>query len=166
LIHGSLTFLQLISVSKEETIVKKTFSRNKGFTLIELIVVIVILGIMAAVAGPKFINLQTDARLSVVDGVEGSVRSAATLVYSKALIDGTETAATGSVTVATGAVTTAFGYPTADAAGIVAAVDVAGDIDATTTPGTFSLRANCLVTYTAATSATVPAAVAKTVSGC
>ena len=143
---------------------KKTFSRNKGFTLIELIVVIVILGIMAAVAGPKFINLQTDARLSVIDGVEGSVRSAATLVYSKALIDGTETAATGTVAVATGNVTTAFGYPTANTAGIGAAVEIAGDI--TESGGVFTLRTNCIVTYTAATSATVPATVATTVTGC
>jgi MSHA pilin protein MshA len=146
--------------------VNNTFSKNSGFTLIELIVVIVILGIMAAVAGPKFVNLQTDARTSVIEGVEGSVRSAATLVYSKALIDGTEADATGTVAIGTGNVTTVFGYPSADAAGIVAAVDVAGDIDATTTPGTFSLRTNCNVVYTAAADASTPASAAATVSGC
>ena len=62
--------------------------QSSGFTLIELIVVIVILGIMAAIAGPKFVDLQTEARVSVMEGVEGAVRSTATLVYSKSLIEG------------------------------------------------------------------------------
>ncbi len=144
----------------------KSLTKTGGFTLIELIVVIVILGIMAAIAGPKFVNLQSDARTSVIRGVEGSLRSAATLVYSRALIDGTEADATGTVTTSGGSVDTVFGYPAATAAGIVAAIDLSGDIDATTTPGTFSLRANCNAVYTAAANATTPASVAIDVSGC
>lgn len=59
-------------------------SVQRGFTLIELIVVIVILGILAATALPKFVDLSSDARKAVLDGVEGSMRSANNLIYSKA----------------------------------------------------------------------------------
>jgi MSHA pilin protein MshA len=148
--------------------VNKSFTKTGGFTLIELIVVIVILGIMAAIAGPKFVNLQSDARISVIKGVEGSLRSAATLVYSRALIDGTETDGTGTLTVTTsgGPVDILYGYPAATAAGIGEAVDLSGDITHDGA-GVFTLRADCSVTYTAATSATAGATVGTPVTtGC
>ncbi|WP_422768146.1 type IV pilin protein [Photobacterium leiognathi subsp. mandapamensis] len=47
--------------------------KKNGFTLIELVVVIVILGILAVVAAPKFMNLQVDARNASLKGLEGSL---------------------------------------------------------------------------------------------
>ncbi|MBW8189444.1 type II secretion system GspH family protein [Neiella marina] len=64
--------------------------QQQGFTLIELVVVIVILGILAVTAAPRFINLQGDARLSALQGLKGAIEGANSLVYSRAAIDGVE----------------------------------------------------------------------------
>ena len=53
--------------------------QSRGFTLIELVVVITILGILAAFAIPKFIALDTQARVATINGLAGSVKSAAAL---------------------------------------------------------------------------------------
>lgn len=133
---------------------KRSILKTKGFTLIELIVVIVILGIMAAIAGPKFVGLQTDARISVLKGVEGAVRSAATLAYSRALINGTETAATANVDMAGTTVAIVYGYPSL--VGIGNALDLSSDVSYDNTTGVFSLKTNCTITYNIATSVAGP----------
>ncbi len=65
--------------------------KNKGFTLIELVIVIIVLAILAAVAAPKFLNLQTDARIATLEGAEAAVLSANEITYAKASILGINT---------------------------------------------------------------------------
>lgn len=57
--------------------------KQKGFTIIELVVVIVILGILAAVAFPKFNDLSDNARQAVVVGTAAAVKSAAVILFAK-----------------------------------------------------------------------------------
>nr|WP_276607069.1 type II secretion system protein [Vibrio genomosp. F6] len=64
--------------------------KNKGFTLIELVVVIVILGILAVTAAPKFLNLQSDAKQAALEGMKGSLEGALGITYGKFAIAGLE----------------------------------------------------------------------------
>ncbi len=109
--------------------------KQNGFTLIELVVVIVILGILAATAAPKFMDLQKDARISAANGLAGAVKSAVSMTYSKAILAGKDKAASGmsicntgaaSDTTCTGtdAVELAYGRPAATANGIINAIDI------------------------------------------
>jgi MSHA pilin protein MshA len=62
-------------------------NRYQGFTLIALVVVVVILGVLAVVAAPKFVDLSRDAKIAVLEGMQGTMRSGAKMIYAKALVE-------------------------------------------------------------------------------
>lgn len=64
--------------------------KSKGFTLIELVVVIVILGILAVTAAPRFLNLQTDARNATLEGMKGAMEGSFAIAYGKLAVAGLE----------------------------------------------------------------------------
>lgn len=174
------TFTNIQQVSPQAT------NKQKGFTLIELVVVIVILGILAVTAAPKFIDLTSDARESVMKGVKGSIESAVSMAQAKALIEG-ETGATGAIQIGGDFYALVNGYPAAVALGN-GSTDVLGlgitslvDLDVVADGGDFIITdaspalfqhngapvaATCQLSYAAAADNESRPVITETLTGC
>jgi len=147
-------------------------NRHTGFTLIELVVVITILGILAAFAIPRFTQLDGQARIAAVNALAGSLQSASALAHAQYLATGT----TPAFVVMDGQnITLANGYPDQSATGIQNALQDTSGFTATVagTAVTFTKNgaptpATCAVTYTASAVLGSPAVVSLPVAsaGC
>jgi MSHA pilin protein MshA len=170
--------------------------QQRGFTLIELIIVIVILGILAVTAAPKFIDIQSDANESTLKGVKAALQGGAQLVYAKSAIAGKQSNANDNnisttndqVIIGSTTVQTYFGYPDADRMtetmlegwvelspefGFVAATDADGEplsgagTFTITSPGVdYAATGGCQVTYTTPTTSGDSPTITSETAGC
>ena len=143
-------------------------TKKQGFTLVELIIVIVLIGILAAIAVPRFISQTSNARIAALSGLRGAIQSSVMLTKAEYVTEADNASTSVSmngtaVTVIAGA---GSGQPAGTAAGIGTALDTLSGFTPTYAAGvaTFDFSTavtNCNLTYTAAT-----AAVALTTTGC
>ncbi|KJF97699.1 pilus assembly FimT family protein [Photobacterium leiognathi] len=158
--------------------------KQVGFTLIELVIVITILGIVTVTAAPKFLNISSDARVAVLNGIAGSIKTINTIVNTKAIIQAVpDTGDDKNRTIATnlGSVDTWYKYPESVAEngkglGIAELIELEGHNinifnEDKSNAQCYSIKmgyneTTCYVKYTEACSTTVPAKVETVSSQC
>lgn len=153
--------------------------RQSGFTLLELVIVIVVLGILAALAIPRFISLQREARIAVIDSLFNSIRSGSNVIYAKSAAIGEADNATDSVDIdgpgPGGLIGTNYGYPQAEQADLNLLFDNLSARYAFTGGGatagtaitiTLDGIATCSVAYTSPAAAGVSPTITRNITGC
>ncbi len=166
----------------------RAFRNARGFTLIELVIVITIIGILAAVALPRLIDAQRDARVAKSNAIYGSIRSAVALARSRCELDVAGTAPSVTATNCASVppkvnmdglmIDIVNRHPAATATGIEAAAAIDTAADGLTAGGTGNTRTydvaggtipNCRITYQEATlsgTAIVAPVISVVTSGC
>ncbi len=126
---------------------------QKGFTLIELVIVIVILGLLAATALPRFSNLTTSARVAALNGVAGSLRGAASIAHATQLAQ--SLTSNQSVNLDGQIVAMTNGWPTAATVSNVL-TDYTGFTFTSANPALFTFVASCEVRYNGSVAGAFP----------
>lgn len=153
-----------------------------GFTLAELLVTIVVVGVLAAVAVPRFISVTADARASVIKATAGAMKQANDAIFSKAVIDNLIALSSGTITnmpgVSGGSVSIVYGYAS-NTTELTKVMTLTDDLSLSTSCGTglggdngcvqhnkAASRTSCQIGYKAATNSTTPPVLTATVSDC
>jgi MSHA pilin protein MshA len=153
--------------------------RGTGFTLIELVVTLSVIAILAALALPRYIALQTQARVAKTQAIFGGIRSASALAHAQVLATNTVTSGATTISMEGVNVTVMNGYPTADANGIITATQMDPTADQINITGggpnagdliTININGgtvgSCTVTYQASAAANTSPGVGSNTAGC